>query len=107
MNKNVGNVQRDGRRAEYRWRPLLNAAVWLASGERRRCSNEAKTRNPLKFAEVPQTTEPISAASGQKFTILRAHVEEALLFFSDCRYMPYLRRYSPTNLCDGVQMAIF
>ena len=28
-------------------------------------------------------------------------------FFSDCRYMPQLRRYSPTNLWDGAQMAIF
>jgi len=33
------------------------------------CSNEAKTRNPLKFVWVPQTTELISAASGPKFTI--------------------------------------
>jgi len=30
-------------------------AVWLTSIERRRCSNEAKTRNPLKFTGVPQT----------------------------------------------------
>ena len=28
-------------------------------------------------------------------------------FFSNCRYIPSLRRYSPTNLCDGAQMAIF
>jgi len=28
-------------------------------------------------------------------------------FFSDCRYVPYLQRYSPTKLCDGAQMAIF
>jgi len=28
-------------------------------------------------------------------------------FFSDCRYMPRLRRYSPAKLCDGAQMAIF
>ena len=28
-------------------------------------------------------------------------------FFSDCRYVPLLRRFSPTNLCDGAQMAIF
>jgi len=27
-------------------------------------------------------------------------------FFSDCRYVPYLRRYSPAKLCDGAQMAI-
>jgi len=34
------------------------------------CSNAAKTRNPLKFAMVPQTNEMISAASKPKFTIL-------------------------------------
>jgi len=28
-------------------------------------------------------------------------------FFSDCRYMPQLQRYSPTKLCDGAKMAIF
>jgi len=27
-------------------------------------------------------------------------------FFSDCRYEPYLRRYSPTKLWDGAQMAL-
>ena len=51
----------------------------------------AKTRNPLKFAGVPQTNKTISAASGPKFTILWEHVEEILLlnkFFSDCRYVP-------------------
>ena len=54
--------------------------------------NAAKTRKPLKFAGVPQTSEPISAASGPKFAILWGHVEEILLinkFFSDYRYMPY------------------
>jgi len=54
------------------------------------CSNAAKTRNPLKLAGVPQTAEPISAASGPKFTILSGHVEEVLLFnkfFSDCRHI--------------------
>jgi len=44
------------------------------------CSNAAKMRNPLKFAGVPQTGKPISAASGPKFTILSGHVEEVLLF---------------------------
>jgi len=74
------------------------------------CSNAAKTRNQLKFAGVPQTTGSISAASGPKFTILGGQVEDILLLsksFSDCRYVPQLRRYSPTNLCDGAQMAIF
>jgi len=55
------------------------------------CSNAAKTRNPLKFAGVPQTIGSISAASGPKFAILWSHVEEILLlnkFLSDCRYVP-------------------
>jgi len=43
------------------------------------CSNAAKTRNPLKFAGVPETTGPISAASGPKFTIWWRHVEILLL----------------------------
>ena len=74
------NAQRHGRPAEYRWRPLFNAAkVWLTPTTRVPCSNTAKTQNPLKFARVPQTPEPISATTGPKFTILRGHVEEVLL----------------------------
>jgi len=64
------NAQRDGRRAEYRWRPLFNAAHWMTPTTTVPCSNAAKTRNPLKFAGVPPTTGPISAASGMKFTVL-------------------------------------
>ena len=39
--------QRDGRPAEYRWRPLFNAAVWLTPTTRVPCSNAAKTQNLL------------------------------------------------------------
>jgi len=42
----------------------------LTSGEHRRCSNKAKTRNLLKFAGVPKTRQQMSAVSGTKFTIL-------------------------------------
>jgi len=41
--------------------------------------NAAKTRNPLKFAGVPQTTGWISAVSRLKFTILWGHVEDMSL----------------------------
>ena len=51
------NAQRDGRPSEYRWRPLLNAAVWLTPTTRVPCSNAAKTRNPLKLPGVPKTNE--------------------------------------------------
>ena len=74
------------------------------------CSNAAKTRNSLKFAGVSPTRQQISAVSMPKFTILRGHIEEVLLFnkfFSDCRHIPQLRRHSPTKLFDGAEMAIF
>jgi len=90
------NAQRDGRPAEYRWRPLFNAAVWLTPNTGVPCSNAAKTR----IALVPQTRQQISAATGPKFTILWGHVEEILLP-NDCRYMPSLRIHSLTKLCDG------
>jgi len=64
------NAQRDGRSAEYRCHLLFNAAVWLTPTTRVLCSNAAKTRNPLKFAGVPQTNETISADSGPKIAIL-------------------------------------
>ena len=56
--------------------------VWLTSVERRRCNNEAMTRNPLKFAGCSkvQTRQPISAANRPMFTILGKHVEKILLF---------------------------
>jgi len=65
-----GNAQRDGRPAYYRWRLLLNAAVWLMPTTSVPCSNAAKTRNPLKFAGVLQTRQQISAVSRPKFTVL-------------------------------------
>ena len=54
--------------------------VWLTTTTRVPCSNTAKTQNLFKFAGVPQTPKPISTVSGPKFTILRGHVEEVLLF---------------------------
>jgi len=65
------------------------------------CNNAAKTRKPLKFAAVPQIRQQISAANRPKFTILWGHLDDILLlnkFFSDCGYVPYLQRYSPTKL---------
>ena len=64
------NAQRDGRPAEYRWRPLFNAAVWLTLTTRVPCSNVDKTRNPFEFCRVPQSRQQMSAFSRPKFTIL-------------------------------------
>ena len=38
------NAERDGRRAEYRWRPLFSAAVSLTPTTRVPCSNAEITR---------------------------------------------------------------
>ena len=43
--------------------------VWLTPSTRVPCSRAAKTRNPLKFAGVPQTRQQISAVSRLKFTV--------------------------------------
>jgi len=69
----LADTQRDGHPAEHRWRPVHNAAVWLTAYAHcysALCSNAAKTRNPWKLVEMPQTTGPIPAAKGPKFTIL-------------------------------------
>ena len=50
------------------------------------CSNTAKTRNPLKYARVLQTTGSISAVSRPKFTILWDHVEDIQLLLN--RFFP-------------------
>jgi len=104
------NAQRDGCHAEYRWRPFFNAAnVADAHYQSAVQYNAAKTRNPLTLAGLLQTRQQIAAASGPKFPILLGHVQEILLFnnfFPGCRRMPYLRRYGPTKLCDGAQMAL-
>ena len=55
------------------------------------CSNAAKTRNPLKFAGVPQTRQQISAVCGPKFTTSWGHVDEVMLFY---RFF-----YRATQLC--------
>jgi len=49
---------------------LCSTPQSVADAHRVPCSNGAKTRNPLKFAGVPQTRQKISATSRPKFTML-------------------------------------
>ena len=90
------NAQRDGRHAEYRWRPLFNAAKfgWRPLPE-------------CRAVTLPRRETRWNLQGCPK--LAKGHVEEVLLFnkfFSDSRYMPQLRRYSSTKLCDGAKMAI-
>jgi len=59
------NVQRDGLNAEYRWRPLFNAAVWLTPTTRVPCSNAAKTRNRWNYLGCPKLTKRSQPLVGQ------------------------------------------
>ena len=107
------NAQRDGCPAEYRWRPLFSAAKsgWRSLLECRAVTL-AKTRNPLKFAGVPQTRQQISAVSRPKFTILSGQMNEVLLFnkffpiVDTCLSSEDIARQS-CAMCDGAKMGIF
>jgi len=44
--------QRDGHPVEYRWRPLLNAAVWLTPTARMPCSNAANIGERKTWTQV-------------------------------------------------------
>jgi len=70
--------------------------VWLTPTTTVPCTNAAKTRSPLKFAGVPQTTGLLSAASGPKFTILWGHVEEILLLN---KFLPIVDMYL---ICEDI-----
>ena len=53
--------------------------VWLMPTTRCRAVTLPRRETQLKFAVVPQTGQPISAASRPKFTILWEHVEDILV----------------------------
>ena len=64
------NAHHDSRLAEQVAPSVQCHKVCLMPTTRVPCSNAAKTRNPLKFAAVPQSRQQISAVSGLNFTIL-------------------------------------
>jgi len=104
------NAQRDGRPAEYRWRPLFNAAKfgWRPLQEYRAVTlRRRETRWNLQGCpKLPNRSQTLVGRSSPYYKDL-CNRRCCLTSFSDCRYMPLLRRYSPTTLCDGAEMAIF
>jgi len=95
---------------EHRWRPLFNAAKfrWCPVLECRAVMlPRRETRwNLLGCPKPANRSQPlVGRCSSYCGDIWRTYC--CLTIFSDCRYVPWLRRYSPTNLCDGAQMAIF
>ena len=79
---------------------LCSTPQSLADSTGMPCSNNAKTRKPLKFDGVPQTNETISAASGPKFSILCEQMAEILLlnkFFSRLSINALVAKIWPDN----------
>ena len=84
------NAQRDGRPAEYRWRPLFNAAKfgWRPLLECRAVTLPI-TQNPLKFAGCPKLlnrSQPLVGRSSPYYENMWRRY--CCLVFSDCRYVP-------------------
>ena len=72
-------------------------------------SNAAKTRNPLKlgFPKLANRSQPLVGRTSPYCEDMWKRYFYLRSFFSDCQYVPQLRRYGPTKLCDGAQMAYF
>ena len=105
------NAQRDGRPAEYRWRPLFNAAKfgWRPLLECRAVTLPRRQThwNLQGFPKLTKRSQPLVGRSLPYYGVMWRRYCCLTSFFSDCRYLPSLRRYSPTKLYDGAQMAIF
>jgi len=87
------DAQRDGRPAEYRWRHLFSAAVWLTPTTRMPYSNAAKTRlGSAKPVEIRWGAANYRTASGPKCAILWERVEEILL----------LNKFFPCLNCEDI-----
>jgi len=105
------NAQRDGRPAEYTWRPLFNAAKfgWRPILECRVVTlPRRETRWNLQGCpKLPDRSQPLVGRSWPYCGSMWRRYCCLTSFFSDCRYVSQLWRYSPTKLCDGAQMKIF
>ena len=105
------NAQRDGRPAEYRWRPLFNASKfgWRPLLECRAVTlPRRETRWNLQGCpKLANRSQLLVGRSSPYYEDMWRRYRCLTSFFSDCRYMPQLRRYSLTKLCNGAKMAIF
>ena len=112
-NRMWANAQRHGHPAEYTWRPLFNAANfgWRPLLEYRavtlpRCETRWNLQG-CRCTKLPNRSQLLVGRSSPYYGDIWRTYCYLTSFFSDCRHRTELRRYSPTKLCDGAQMAIF
>ena len=85
---------------QFGWRPLLECcAVMLSRRESR--------WNLQGCPKLTKRSQPLVGRSSLYYEDMWRKYRCLTSFFSDCRYMPQLRRYSPIKLSDGAKMAIF
>ena len=105
------NAQRDGRPAEYGWHPLFNAAKfgWHPLLECRAVTlSRRETRWNLQGCpELVNRSQPLVGRSSPYCEDMWKRYCSLTNFFPIVDTCHRLRRYSPTKLCDGAQMAIF
>jgi len=103
-------VQRDGCPAEYRWCSLFNAAKFGWRQLLECCAVTLPRReshwNLQGCPKLANRSQPLGGRSSPYYEDV-GEVSLFNKFYSDCRYMPQLRRYSLTNLCDGAKIVIF
>ena len=84
--------------------------VWLTPTTRCRAVTLPRRKTHLNLEGCPKLvnrSQPLLGRSSPYYEDTWRTYCCLTSFFSDCRYMPQLRRYSPTKLCNGAQMAIF
>ena len=105
------NAQRDGRPAEYRWRPLFNAAVWLTPTTSCRAVTLPRRVTRWKYLGCPKLTkgsQPLVGRSSPYYgDMWRRYCCLTSFFRLSILALVALRRYSPTKLCVGAEIAIF
>ena len=92
----------------YQRRRRINIVQSLV--ERRRCNiTKPKRETGWHLLGCPKPANRSQPVVGRSLPYLSGPLEEILLFsnFSRLSIHALLRRYSPTKLCDGAQMAIF
>jgi len=104
------SAQRDGRPAEHRWRHLLNAAKFgrrpLLDVVQWRCQDEKNRWDLQGCLKLPDRSQPLVGRSSPYCGDMWRTYCCLSEFFSDCRHVSQLRRYSPTNLGDGAHIEI-
>jgi len=86
------NAARDGRPADYRWRPLFNATKYgsrpLLEGRAVTLPRRETRRNLQGCPKLPNQSQPLMGRSSPYFVDMWRRYCYLNHIFSDCRYMP-------------------